>query len=98
MVTLPLHAKHTTEPVEYGTDPAPILIATDDVECADLPGRRIQFVDKGQHPLLMRHRDQHAGEIPQRSCAGDEGREVIVFDHKRDAYRVCALFEKEPVQ
>ncbi|KPD17853.1 hypothetical protein ADM96_16255 [Burkholderia sp. ST111] len=59
---------------------------------------RIQLVDKREHPLLMRHCDEHPGEIAHRSCTGDEGRQVIWFDPERNANCVGALFDKQPVQ
>src|SRR6266496_5019884 len=60
VITFPLHSEHATEAIERGTDPASIVMATDDVECADLTSSQIEFVDKSQHALLVRHRHQHA--------------------------------------
>lgn len=97
VVPFPLHSEHAAEPIEHGTDPASIGIATDDVESADLTSRRMQFVHKSKHPLLMGHRDQHAGEISHRSCTGDKRGQVIRLHHERDANRVYPLLDKEPV-
>ena len=55
VITFPLHAEHATEAIERGPDPPTILGATNDIDCADLTSRRMQFVDKRQHALLMRH-------------------------------------------
>ena len=41
VITFPLHSEHATEAIEHGADPASIVIATDDVECADLTSSRI---------------------------------------------------------
>ena len=98
VIAFPLHPEHTTEAIEHGTGPASIVMATDDVECADLTGGRMQFVDTSQHPLLVRHRDEQPGEICHRSCTGDECGQIIRLDHQRDANRIDALFDEEPVQ
>src|SRR5206468_6737348 len=41
VITFPLHSEHATEAIEDGTDPASIVVATDDVECADLTSSRM---------------------------------------------------------
>src|SRR5205823_932340 len=41
VITFPLHSEHATEAIERGTDPASIVMATDDVECADLTSSQI---------------------------------------------------------
>src|SRR5437667_10599577 len=46
----------------------------------------------------MRQRHQHAREISHTSCTSDECGQVIRLDSKRDANRVCTLFDKESVQ
>src|SRR5438552_14583198 len=46
VITFPLHSEHATEAIEHGTDPASSVIASDDVECADLTSSQIQFVDE----------------------------------------------------
>ena len=77
VIAFPLHPQHATNAIEHGTDPASIVVAADHIERADLTSSRMQLVDEGQHPLLVRHRDQHAGEISRRPCPGDEGGQVI---------------------
>ena len=98
VITFPLHSEHATEAIEHGTDPASIAMATDDVECADLTSSWMKLVDKSQHPLLMRHRDQYAGQISHRPCTGHECGQVIRLDSKWNANRVRALLDEEPVQ
>ena len=88
MVAFPLHPKNAADAIRYRADPASIRFAADDVERADLTSGRIQLVDKCEHPLLMRHSDQHAGQIAHRSCTADEGRQVICLDPERNASRV----------
>ena len=58
----------------------------------------MQLVYEGQHPLLVRHRDQNAGEISSRPCPGDEGGQVICLHLERDANGVYALFREEPIE
>ena len=41
VITFPLHSEHATEAIERGTDPTSIVMATDDVECADLTSSQI---------------------------------------------------------
>jgi hypothetical protein len=98
VIAFPLHPKDAAEAIEDGTDPASTVITTDHVERAHLPSSRMQVVDEGHHPLLVWHRHEHAGEIFDRSCTGDECGQVIRFDLERDANRVCLLFDEEPVQ
>ena len=98
MITFPLHAEHTTDPVEHGTDPASVHVAADDIEGADLTSTHIQFVDVSHHVLLVRHCHQDAGEVSQHSCARDECGEVTRRDSERHANRVGTLFGKEPVE
>ena len=55
VITFPLHPEDATEAIEDGADPAPIFVATDDVEGAHLTSSRMQVVDEGHHPLLVWH-------------------------------------------
>jgi len=98
VMTFPLHPEHATQAIEHGTHPASIVVAADDVDRADLMGGRMQFVDEVQHPLFMRHRDQHAGQVPRRTGTRNERRQVIRFDHEWDAGRVDVPFDEDPVQ
>ena len=98
VVAFPLHSKHATQAIEHGADPAPVVTAANDVERANLAGRRVLFVDKVQHPLLMRHRDEQAGEISHRARTRDECVHFLRLDHKRDANRVDPLLDEKLVE
>lgn len=98
MVAFPLHAKNTAEAIEYGADPTSVCLATNDVDCTDLTRSRMKFVDNIQHPLLMRHGDQDAGEIVQRSGTLHERGQIIGLDLQWNTNRVCLLFYKESVE
>jgi hypothetical protein len=96
--TFPLHAKHAAGAIEHGTNPAAIVITTDDVERTNLASCRVQLVDKGKHLLLMRHRDQQAGKISHGSCACNERGQIGCLYPERDADSVYAVFAEEMVQ
>src|SRR6185503_2395706 len=98
VIAFPLHPEDAAEAIEDGANPASIVMAADYVERAHLSSRRMQLIDTSHHPLLVWHRHEHAGEIFHHSCTGDECGQVIRFDLERDANRVCALFDEEPVQ
>jgi hypothetical protein len=98
MVAFPLHSKNAADAIEYCADPATVWFAADDVERADLTSGRMQFVDKFQHPLFVRHGDEQAGEVAHRSCTGNKGGQVLRLHPEGNTSGVDALFSEDLIQ
>src|ERR1700730_5743325 len=92
IIPFPLHAKYATQTIKRCSHPPTVAAASDDVECADLTGSQVEFIDKAQHPLLVGHRDEEAVEISDRAGARDKSGEVVRLNRERNANRLDALF------